>query len=1306
MKRFIAFLLSLSIFIGTFGNLGFAAEGNSTDVDYEKDNRGLIVDETLDPMPDDNDVVEIPDWNLKRGIVLIHGGTEDDVDNAVITKRMIRRVHKLSPEQCGAHNRQEIGIKVKDISGLEYATNLEWLSLVYQAFTDLEPLKNSNKMVHLDLRSLGTDGDRVTDISPLKNMTELEFLNLDYAKIEDTSILSNFTKMKILNLSFTRIDNYDFASNMKDLEYIRSDFSPIRSLEPLRGLTKLKTILASAPQRDYTKPINDNLIDSVQPLKDLTNLKELDLASHNIKDITPLKNLKNLKKVVLSNNQIQDLQTLLALPNLEVVWVQGNPGYAGYESSEYDYLGAKEIFNSLNKETLTKEDIPALEKFEKASKGLKSFFNDDTLNTLMGYKEELKTSDSIKNDAFEFVDTKPVPEDPKPEEPEETGIKKVVEVFDPSEITVKKGTDISKLLPEMVKVKLAPGGIETKDNEAKIGTFRRNFRDGQEFGPTSIAYKIVDENGNVISFKGNPEMLKGISQDEYKKEIYFNPVGDFYEYVTTGEDHFFNLEVVSDKYEIVGEYGFKQEYCIDYRDGTVRDVMANGEALNRHDANKEPEKFYVIQVKEKQQEPETPETPTDNPKLGIGKDGAYQTITYRVETTDGEILSSQEFPGLISGYNMNPDYVKRPTSVGDYYTIKSDGATEEYKIQLHSKDYELVGTYEFNMDFNMEEGRGGIVTVVTNSNTKPSYYKTADGEIPEEVFVIKVKPFGAEDPVDPAPIDPTPEEPTTGLGITKEGKDDAITFKVVDEKGNVVSASENPTLFTAVGDASDYKIAPQIDNDFFKFVTTSDEAKYDIRINSSDYVLDGEYYFNIDYDMDSYGGKISILVNSKVPNKTYYKVDEDDIPQEAFIIHVKSKEDNILSAFDKLPVLFARTLNNLTATDDTMDLKVDWNLDNFKDEVGKYVLEGELVLPEGITNPQGLKAKITVNVIDDEEKPSDPSDSTDETDTTKPSDSTENPDTTKPSKPSPGVPSDTQDSNKPTDVTNIVTTRTKGKDRYETAIEISKKMFNKSDVVIVADGRDFPDSLTATVLAKYKNAPLLLSDEGKALEKVVDEISRLNAKEIILVGGKSSVSLNEEGRFKELGEVTRIFGDDRYETSLKVAEFILKENPEQKTVIVADGRNYPDALAIASVAGRENMPIILSNKAGIGYAQKLLDKFSIKDAIIVGGKDSVDKNVESRFEKSTRLAGMDRYETAVMIAEKFFTDTKEIALVNGKDFPDALVVGGYAAMNNMPILLTRPERLDKYVKDYISRNKIEKVNIFGGEDSVAKDIIK
>ena len=69
--------------------------------------------------------------------------------------------------------------------------------------------------------------------------------------------------------------------------------------------------------------------------------------------------------------------------------------------------------------------------------------------------------------------------------------------------------------------------VISKDTEPKYGTFRRNFRNGQEFGPTSIAYKLVDQEGRLISAKDNEGLgLYAVSEDR-EKQIEFEKVGDF-----------------------------------------------------------------------------------------------------------------------------------------------------------------------------------------------------------------------------------------------------------------------------------------------------------------------------------------------------------------------------------------------------------------------------------------------------------------------------------------------------------------------------------------------------------------------------------------------------------------------------------------------------------------------------------------------------------------------------------------------------------------------------------------------------------
>ena len=79
--------------------------------------------------------------------------------------------------------------------------------------------------------------------------------------------------------------------------------------------------------------------------------------------------------------------------------------------------------------------------------------------------------------------------------------------------------------------------------------------------------------------------------------------------------------------------------------------------------------------------------------------------------------------------------------------------------------------------------------------------------------------------------------------------------------------------------------------------------------------------------------------------------------------------------------------------------------------------------------------------------------------------------------------------------------RVDGGDRVETGIKISQKYYDKAKTVIVVRHDLFPDSMTASVLAKLKDAPILLNPTNKLDPRVGAEIKRLGAEEVIIVGG-------------------------------------------------------------------------------------------------------------------------------------------------------------------------------------------------------------
>lgn len=112
-----------------------------------------------------------------------------------------------------------------DISAIRNLTELEYLDLSgYHAITNYEPFENLKKIKFLDLDMFALqDNLGVTDISPLGNLTEIEYLNISgWQELhDDISALNNLTKLEYLDISgFRRITNYSPLKNLFRLKHL------------------------------------------------------------------------------------------------------------------------------------------------------------------------------------------------------------------------------------------------------------------------------------------------------------------------------------------------------------------------------------------------------------------------------------------------------------------------------------------------------------------------------------------------------------------------------------------------------------------------------------------------------------------------------------------------------------------------------------------------------------------------------------------------------------------------------------------------------------------------------------------------------------------------------------------------------------------------------------------------------------------------------------------------------------------------------------------------------------------------------
>ena len=284
--------------------------------------------------------------------------------------------------------------------------------------------------------------------------------------------------------------------------------------------------------------------------------------------------------------------------------------------------------------------------------------------------------------------------------------------------------------------------------------------------------------------------------------------------------------------------------------------------------------------------------------------------------------------------------------------------------------------------------------------------------------------------------------------------------------------------------------------------------------------------------------------------------------------------------------------------------------------------------------------------------------------------------------------------------------RVAGKNRVHTAISTSNRFFKKSKYVIIADSGNYPDALTATVLAHVLDCPILLNNTRYLEDDVAREIVRLGASEVIIVGGHKSISENVKSQLAkyDANKVQRIWGRDRYVTSSELAYEIERLTGKVNKAIIASGENFPDALATAPLGSKQIAPILLVTRNQMDKkVSKALKDLNINKVYVAGGQNSVSKKLEAKLPQVIRrFSGQDRYETAILVASYTYPESKEVFVASGETFPDALVIGPVCARRKAPILLSKSTPV-KVTDDYIEKSKIEYLYIIGGTNTIYAD---
>jgi hypothetical protein len=217
----------------------------------------------------------------------------------------------------------------------------DYIYLGGRSYSDITPLAELTSIAGIErfkkLRRISITDTKVTDFSPLYNLTELEILTVGGNGNTSYEWLRNLKGLQELrDITFTRLteadtlEGVDALTQLKSLTIYGRTFSDISAIA---NLTTLESLTLEGTSVSDLKPLEklENLellnlkhtkISALEPLRELKNLDHLNLGETNISSIEPLKNLRRLTFLCIDNTDVDSLAPLAQLEKLERLYFQ------------------------------------------------------------------------------------------------------------------------------------------------------------------------------------------------------------------------------------------------------------------------------------------------------------------------------------------------------------------------------------------------------------------------------------------------------------------------------------------------------------------------------------------------------------------------------------------------------------------------------------------------------------------------------------------------------------------------------------------------------------------------------------------------------------------------------------------------------------------------------------------------------------------------------------------------------------------------------------------------------------------------
>jgi Leucine-rich repeat (LRR) protein len=238
----------------------------------------------------------------------------------------VRNTIDLLLEIAGTYNYEEASQQLASLTKLDLMRYRSNDDRVYDlrpiaSLTQLTRLRIHGHITELDsiaaltnLEELGLHG-KINNLDFLKNLTNLTHLYLFLAEefSTDLSPLSELTKLNFLCIELGQVEKLSPLKHLVNLEELKLNSCHVEDLEDLKYLTKLTRLT-----------LEGNQISNIDPLSELNSLEKLNLTENEISDLSPLQYLSNLKILKIGNNQIQNVDRLKSLKELYFLDIDKN----------------------------------------------------------------------------------------------------------------------------------------------------------------------------------------------------------------------------------------------------------------------------------------------------------------------------------------------------------------------------------------------------------------------------------------------------------------------------------------------------------------------------------------------------------------------------------------------------------------------------------------------------------------------------------------------------------------------------------------------------------------------------------------------------------------------------------------------------------------------------------------------------------------------------------------------------------------------------------------------------------------------